>query len=66
MSLNFLLIEIRFLAVVRSAFVPSIAMISSNQVSIFKKRKEFEQIFLSRWILLSKVGYAMVVGYDGA
>jgi hypothetical protein len=46
MSLNFLLIEVRFLTVVRSAFVPSIAMISANQVSIFKERnKEFEQVF---------------------
>jgi hypothetical protein len=30
MSLNFLLIEVRFLAVVRSALVPSIAMISQS------------------------------------
>jgi hypothetical protein len=40
MSLNFLLIEIRFLTVVRSAFGASIAMISHNQVSIFKKKQK--------------------------
>jgi hypothetical protein len=47
-SLNFLLIEISFLAVVRSAF-GSINSddFTSNQVSIFKERnKEFEQVFL--------------------
>jgi hypothetical protein len=45
MSLNFLLIEVRFLTVAL-CFVPSIAMISQPINSIFKKRnKEFEQIF---------------------
>jgi hypothetical protein len=44
-SLNFLLIEIGFLAVVRSAF-GSINMIPPLNQVIFKERnKEFEQIF---------------------
>jgi hypothetical protein len=39
---------------------------AATQVSIFKERnKEFEQILTQR-ILLSKVGYAMVVGFIGA
>jgi hypothetical protein len=37
---------------------------TTDQVRIFKKRnKEFEQIFPMD---SAKVGYAMVVGYDGA
>jgi hypothetical protein len=51
---------------VRSAFVPSIAMIyiQSSQ-HLLEGNKEFEQV-LTRWILFSKVRYAMVVGDDGA
>jgi hypothetical protein len=36
------------------------------QVSIFKERNKELSRFLTQRILLSKVGYAMVVGYDGA
>jgi predicted helicase len=43
MSLNFLLIEVRFLAVVL-LLVPSIAMIS-QPIKSLKRNKEFEQIF---------------------
>jgi hypothetical protein len=47
MSLHFLLIEVRFLTVVHSAFGSiNRDYFTSNQLSIFKKRnKEFEQIF---------------------
>jgi hypothetical protein len=38
---------------------------TSNQISIFKRNEEFTD-FLIRWTLLSKVGYALVVEYDGA
>jgi hypothetical protein len=42
--------------------VPSIAMISQPIKSAsLRRNKEFEQIFSD-----AKVGYAMVVGYDGA
>jgi hypothetical protein len=42
----FLLIEIRFLTVVRSAFGSINSDDFTNQVSIFKERnKEFEQLF---------------------
>jgi hypothetical protein len=62
MSIYFLLIEVRFL----TALCINSDDFTANQLSIFKKRnKEFEQIF-NQWILLSKVGYTMVVGYDGA
>jgi hypothetical protein len=37
-----------------------------DQVRIFRKETKSLNRFLIRWILLSKVGYAMVVGYDGA
>jgi hypothetical protein len=55
------LIEVRFL-IVRSAF-GSINSddFTSNQVSIFKKKKQREQILIP---MDSKVGYTMVVGYD--
>jgi hypothetical protein len=39
LNVNFLLIEVRFLTVVRSAFVPSIAMIS-QQINSASLRKE--------------------------
>jgi hypothetical protein len=67
MSLYFLLIEVRFLTVVRSAF-GSINSddFTANQLSIFKKETKSLNRFLIPWILLSKVGYTMVVGYDCA
>ncbi len=68
MSLDFFLIEIDFLVVVRSAFgsINSNDLIA-NQLSIFQKKDtEFEQLFKFRLILFSKVGYAIVVGYDCA
>jgi hypothetical protein len=47
MSLDFLLIEVRFLTFMRSALSAiNSDDFTANQVSIFKKRnKEFEQIF---------------------
>jgi hypothetical protein len=59
--------EVRFLTVVRSAFCAvNSDDFTANQVSIFKKRnKEFEQFFNPNGFC-SKVGYTMVVGYDGA
>jgi hypothetical protein len=58
------LIEVRFLTVVRSAF-GSINSddFTANQLSIFKKKtKSLNRFLIPMDILLSKVGYTMVVG----
>jgi hypothetical protein len=66
MSLNFLLIEISFLAVVRSAFVPSIAMISHPIKSAsLRKEKSLNKFFNPDGFCFLKSD-AMVVGDDGA
>jgi hypothetical protein len=67
MSIYFLLIEVRFLTVVRSAF----GSINSddftiNSASLRKKTKSLNRFLIPMDILLSKVGYTMVVGYDCA